>query len=167
MEKVFISEHISFVRPSEKLVNDYLEMVNDIENVAQYIGSRREPYSYEDEVKFVRRKLEENAPMFSMVESKSGEFIGNIEFMNIQNGSAELGIAITAKKQNMNYGTEAIKRMLEYGFDEMGLKRIILKVYPNNERAIHVYEKCGFVKYDVTEKDIFMEVVKGLQNAEM
>jgi len=162
MKKVFASENISFVKVSEELVNDYLEMINDIENVAQYIGSRREPYSYEDEVKFIRTKLEENAPMFSMIESKSGEFIGNIEFMDIKDGTGELGIAITAKMQDMHYGTEAIKRMLEYGFDEMGLKRIILKVYPNNERAIHVYEKCGFVKYDATEKDIFMEVVKGI-----
>jgi len=162
MKKVFASENISFVKVSEELVNDYLEMINDIENVAQYIGSRREPYSYEDEVKFIRTKLEENAPMFSMIESKSGEFIGNIEFMDIKDGTGELGIAITAKMQDMHYGTEAIKRMLAYGFDEMGLKRIILKVYPNNERAIHVYEKCGFVKYDATEKDIFMEVVKGI-----
>lgn len=162
MKKIFASGNISFVKASEDLVNDYLEMINDIENVAQYIGSRREPYSYEDEVKFVRTKVGENAPMFSMIESKSGEFIGNIEFMDIKDGTGELGIAITAKKQNMHYGTEAIKRMLEYGFDEMGLKRIILKVYPNNERAIHVYQKCGFVKYDATEKDIFMEVVKGL-----
>ena len=160
MEKVFSSENILFVKVSEKLVNDYLEMINDIENVAQYIGSRREPYSYEDEVKFIRTKLEENAPMFSMLESKSGEFIGNIEFMDIEDGTGELGIAITAKKQNMHYGTEAIKRILAYGFDEMGLTRIILKVYPNNERAIHVYEKCGFEKYDATEKDIFMEVVR-------
>lgn len=50
--------------------------------------------------------------------------------------------------------------MLEYGFDMMGLKRIILKVYPNNERAIRVYEKCGFTEYDATENDIFMEVVR-------
>ena len=162
MKKVFASENISFVKVSEELVNDYLEMINDIENVAQYIGSRREPYSYEDEVKFVRTKLEENAPMFSMIESQSGEFIGNIEFMDTKDGTGELGIAITAKKQDMHYGTEAIKRMLDYGFDEMGLKRIILKVYPNNERAIRVYAKCGFVKYDATEKDIFMEVVKGI-----
>lgn len=160
MEKIFASENIIFVKVCEDLVSDYLEMINDIENVAQYIGSRRESYSYADEVKFVRTKLEENAPMFSMIESKSGEFIGNIEFMDIKDGIGELGIAITAKKQNMNYGTEAIKRMLEYGFDTMGLKRIILKVYPNNERAIRVYEKCGFVKYDATENDIFMEVVR-------
>jgi len=82
MEKVFISENISFVRPSEKLVNDYLEMVNDIENVAQYIGSRRKPYSYEEEVKFVKGKLEGQGTMTyadGTVRSgkwKDGKFVG-------------------------------------------------------------------------------------------
>ena len=94
-----------------------------------------------------------------MIESKSGEFIGNIEFMDIKDGFGELGIAITAKKQDMHYGTEAIQRMLAYGFAELGLKRVVLKVYPNNARAIQVYEKCGFVTYDATDEDIYMEVV--------
>lgn len=159
METIFHSENILFVKVCEDLVNDYLDMVNDIEGVAQYIGKRRTPYTFEEELKFIRGKLEEDAPIFSMIESKSGEFIGNIEFMAIKDDCGELGIAITAKKQDMHYGTEAIKRMLEYGFLELGLKRIFLKVYPNNERAIHVYEKCGFVKYDANDEDIFMEVV--------
>lgn len=113
----------------------------------------------EGELNFVKAKLETEAPIFSMIESKSGEFIGNIEFMDIKDGFGELGIAITAKKQDMHYGTEAIQRMLAYGFAELGLKRVVLKVYPNNARAIHVYEKCGFVTYDATDEDIYMEVV--------
>lgn len=48
--------------------------------------------------------------------------------------------------------------MIEYGVQTLGLKRIFLKVYSNNERAIHVHEKCGFVKYDATDEDIFMEI---------
>lgn len=158
METIFYSENINFVKISEDLINDYLEMVNDIEGVARYIGKTTRIYSYEKELAFVRRKLEEHAAIFSMIEKSSGDFIGNIEFMNVDNGSGELGVAITAKKQNMHYGTEAIKRMIEYGFHNLGLKRIVLKVYPDNERAIHVYEKCGFVQYDVADGDIYMEI---------
>ena len=55
-------------------------------------------------------------------------------------------------------GTEAIRRMIEYGFESLGLKRIVLKVYPDNARAIHVYEKCGFVQYDIVDGEIFMEI---------
>lgn len=160
MQKVFESENISFIKINEALVAEYLDMVNDIEHVARYIGKRQTPYSMEEELEFVRSKIAEQAVTFSMLEKSTGEFIGNIEFMDIKDGNSELGIAITAKKQNMHYGTEAIRRMLEYGFENFGLKRVFLKVYPFNERAIHVYEKCGFVKYDVVDEDIFMEVTR-------
>ncbi len=158
MESIFCSKNISFIKVSKDLINEYLEMVNDIERVAQYIGNRRTPYSYEEELDFITGKLEENAVIFSMIENSSNDFIGNIELMDINDEGGELGIAITAKKQDMNYGTEAIKKMIEYGFNNLGLKRIFLKVYPNNERAIHVYEKCGFTKYDENDNDIFMEI---------
>ena len=160
MERVFESDRIFFVIPTEELLNDYLEMVNDIENVARFIGRRREPYTAEEERSFIQSKIDEGATMYSMIEKSSGDFIGNIEFMNVKDGTAELGIAITASKHCLGYGVEAIRRLLEYGFHKLGLKRVFLKVYPENKRAIHVYEKCGFVIYNCTETDIFMEILK-------
>lgn len=160
METVFESENILFVKVSEDLLQDYLDMVNDIDRVALYIGKRTAAYSADEEMRFISDKLAENAPIYSMIQKKGGEFIGNIELMHIEDGCGELGIAITAGKQNMHYGTEAIDRMLEYGFGKLGLTKVILKVYPYNQRAIHVYETCGFVKYDENDNDIFMEIVR-------
>lgn len=158
MKTLFVSDRIEFVEVSEELLDDYLEMVNDIEHVARFIGRRTEPFTAEQETKWVRRKLEEKAPIFSMIERDGGAFIGNIELMEVNGGSAELGIAITAKKQDMGYGKEAVKRIVDHGFCELGLDRIYLKVYPDNARAIRVYEACGFREYDRTEEDIFMEI---------
>ena len=62
--------------------------------------------------------------------------------------------------QNKGYGKEALKRSVEYGFDNLGLTRIYLSVYANNPRAVHVYEECGFKEYDRTDVDIFMEICK-------
>ena len=160
MEQVFESDNIIFVNVTEELLNDYLEMMNDIENVARFIGRRTKQCTAEDERAFIRSKTEEKAYIYSMIERNSGEFIGNIEFMEIRAKSAELGIAITASKQNLGYGVESIHRMLEYGFHTLGLDRVFLKVYPDNKRAIRVYENCGFSEYDRTEKDVFMEILK-------
>ena len=162
MHQVFESPHISFVRVSESLVPDYLAMVNDVEHVARLIGlSRRsEPITAEQERRWVQKKLAEDASVFSMLEKRTGAFIGNIELLHIENGSAELGIAITAAMQEKGYGTEAIPAMVQYGMDTLGLRRIFLKVYPDNARAIRVYEKCGFREYDQTADDVFMEIVK-------
>ncbi len=160
MKQIFESENISFVRVTESLVKDYLTMVNDIDHVARFIGRRLEPISEEKEIKWVREKQAEQAVLFSMLEKKTGAFIGNIELMDVADGAGELGIAITAAMQEKGYGTEAIPAMVRYGMDTLGLRRIFLKVYPDNTRAIHVYEKCGFREYDRTAEDVFMEVTK-------
>ena len=60
--------------------------------------------------------------------------------------------------QEKGYGTEAIPAMVRYCMETLGLRRIFLKVYPDNVRAIHVYEKCGFREYDRTEETVFMEL---------
>ena len=160
MEKVFESENIIYVRPTFDLVPQYLEMVNDIENVARFIGERREKYTEEAEIDYIKDKMDNNATMFSMLEKGTNEFIGNIEFFNRVFEEAEWGIALTAKMQNKGYGTEALKRSVEYGFNELGLKRIYLIVYVNNPRAKHVYEKCGFKEFKRNDVDIFMEIEK-------
>lgn len=158
MKQVFESDRIRYVEVTEELVPDYLRMVNDLEHVGRFIGRRTEPVSEEKERKWVREKLAEKAALFSMVEKTGGAFIGNIELMDLTDSEAELGIAITAAKQDLGYGTEAIRAVTGYAFDELGLKRVFLKVYPDNARAIRVYEKCGYREYDRTEEDVFMEI---------
>ena len=155
---MFESERIKFIKPSMDLIPDYLEMVNDIENVARFISDRREPYTEQEEWDYMQDKLDKNAMMFSMVEKETGEFIGNTEFFNVKGDEAEWGIAITGKMQNKGYGKEALKRMIEYGFNEGGFRRITLGVYADNLRAIHVYEACGFRIYDRNDVDVFMEI---------
>lgn len=160
MDAVFESENIIYVRPSFDLVPKYLEMVNDIENVARFIGDRREPLSEKDEIDYIKDKMDNDATMFSMLEKDTREFIGNIEFFNRTFDAAEWGIVITTKMQNKGYGKEALMRSVEYGFNELGLNRIFLSVYADNPRAVHVYEKCGFKEFKRDDVDIFMEMVK-------
>ena len=160
MNVIFESENINYVRPSFDLVPEYLEMVNDIENVARFIGDRREPLSEKDEIDYIKDKMDNDATMFSMLEKDTREFIGNIEFFNRTFDAAEWGIVITTKMQNKGYGKEALMRSVEYGFNELGLNRIFLSVYADNPRAVHVYEKCGFKEFKRDDVDIFMELVK-------
>ena len=160
MNVIFVSENIIYIRPSFDLVPEYLEMVNDIENVAKYIGERRTLLTEQEEIDYIKDKMDKDATMFSMLEKDTNEFIGNIEFFNRVDDEAEWGIVLTTKQQNKGYGTEALKRSVEYGFNELNLKRIYLGVYANNPRAIHVYEQCGFKEYDRTDVDIFMEITK-------
>ena len=157
MKQIFESENIRFVAVSERLVQDYLIMVNDIEHVEKFIGGWHEPFTEEQEIRWVQKKLADKVPVFSMLEKKSGRFIGNVELMDVADGTGELGIAITAEMQDRGYGTEAVRAVTEYGIKQLNLHRVFLRTNPDNSRAIHVYEKCSFREYDRTEEHVFME----------
>lgn len=160
-EIIFESERIYFVKLTEKLVQEYLDMVNDIE-VQKYISHNRKTYELDGELEWIKSKLEENAIIFSMIEKGTNEFIGNIEIMEIKNNIGEMGIAITPKKQDKHYGQEAIKRFIEYAFNNLSLDGLELNVYNFNPRGIRCYEKVGFIKDGPgkTEEDIHMKISK-------
>ena len=157
MNTVFESENIRCVEGSEELIPDYLTMINDMENVQRFIGVSHGPFTAEQEADWVRGKLEEKACVFSMIDKNTGAFIGNIEFMDLTDSEGELGIAVTAEKQEAGYGTEAVAALIQYGFNRLGLKRIFLRTRPWNARAIHVYEKCGLREYQRNGDHVFME----------
>lgn len=160
MKQIFESENISYMEVSEELIPDYLTMVNDIEHVDRFIGGPHEPYTEVQEAEWVQEQLREKKPVFSMIEKKSGRFIGNVELMNITGSAGELGIAITAAMQEKGYGTEAVKAITAYGMNTLGLNRVCLRTNLDNYRAIHVYEKCGFREFKRTAEHVCMAIFR-------
>ena len=84
-----------------------------------------------------------------IVKLENDELIGNISLENIdyKNGSAELGIFIGEERNlGKGYGSEAIKLLTNFGFKELRLHTIYLRVFNINERAKKAYTKCGFIE---------------------
>lgn len=160
-EIMFESERIYFVKLSEKLVYEYMEMVNDIE-VQKYITHDIKKYTIEQELEWIKSKLKEKDLIFSMIEKKNNNYIGNIEIRNIIGNTGEMGICITTKQQNKHFGQEAIKRIIDYSFNELNLDNLELTVYDFNHRGIYCYEKIGFkkIRYEESKQEIRMMINK-------
>ena len=156
-EIIFESENILYIKINESLINDYLIMVNDPE-VQKGISRKAKIYTYEQELEWVKEKLNEDKAIFSMIEKETNEYIGNVEIMDIIENVGEIGITITPLKQNKHYGQEAMKSIINYALNIMNLENVDLNVYKTNPRAINCYEKVGFVRDGVgkTEEDIHM-----------
>lgn len=156
------SDRILFVKVNEKLVKDYLDMINDFDNVRKYISDEIKPSTVSEELEWLNKKLKDNSIIFSMIEKETNEFIGNIEIMNIRDSIGELGIAITKNKQDNHFGEESIKRIITYAFNELNLNSLELNAFNFNKRAIRCYEKCGFIADGVgtTKNDIHMYLNK-------
>lgn len=155
MNIVYESERINFINVSMDLLQDYLNMINDLDHVGNFIGHFAVK-TVEEEKAWVEKKIINKDTVYSMIEKNTNKFIGNIEFMDVNNNQGELGISITASMQEKGFGKEAIKTTIKYGKEVLNLKKIILKAYLYNPRAIHVYERCGFVEYNRDDKQIYM-----------
>ena len=74
--------------------------------------------------------------------------IGTCQFIAIDwlNRFGEVGIMIGEKSLwNQGYGTEAMRLLIQHGFNTLNLNRVWLQVYSKNKRGIRAYEKAGFV----------------------
>jgi len=60
--------------------------------------------------------------------------------------AAEFGIIIGDKSyRNRGIGTDAVRLLVQHGFNTLNLNRIFLHVFETNPRAIRAYEKAGFI----------------------
>ncbi|MEZ4629641.1 MAG: GNAT family protein [Deinococcales bacterium] len=88
------------------------------------------------------------------------QYLGEVVLNEIDwdNHSAHFRTAISSNEnRNKGYGQEAIKLILDYGFKSLKLHRIELEVYEFNPRALHVYEKLGFVKEGVLRDILYFK----------
>lgn len=76
---------------------------------------------------------------------ENGRLIGTISFVDINDYkcTAEIGYVIANEYRNKGYASEAAKRLLDYGFDEIGFKRIVGYHFINNDVSGKVMEKIG------------------------
>lgn len=66
--------------------------------------------------------------------------------IDLRNQRAELGYALHRDHWGCGYATEALTRLLAWGFTTLRLNRVEADVDPNNERSIRVLERLGFLR---------------------
>jgi len=76
---------------------------------------------------------------------EAGEWIGAVELYDLKGGRATLGILLSDKSRwGKGYGSQAVRRALDYAFEELGLEAVELRTFRWNARARRAFEKAGF-----------------------
>lgn len=95
---------------------------------------------------------------YAMVLKETGELIGSVGLRSaedsnlpLQKGEAELGIWLGVPYWGQEYALEASKAMIDHGFQDLGLARIFVCSFTNNENSDRVQQKVGF-RYRRTEE---------------
>jgi len=97
---------------------------------------------------------------FAIETLEEGKYIGGcgINQIDWKNSVATVGIFIGDKNYwGKGYGSDAMKVLVRFIFEQMNVNKIKLFVYSFNERAVRSYEKCGFVKEGVLRQEIFRD----------
>ena len=82
---------------------------------------------------------------FGILHIPSNKIIGWCNLKRKLRKGARLGISILDSDYiNKGYGTIAMKLLVKFGFDVIGIENIFLEVIETNKRAIRVYKKTGF-----------------------
>lgn len=122
-------------RDAHKTIDDSIEMLGEMIKVF-------------DE----RRGIEWN-----ITEKKSGKTIGYIGYwkLNKKNVRAEVGYALSPEFWGLGYASEALDKIIDFGFNDFHLHSIEANVNPGNQKSINLLEKLGFKKEAHFKEDFF------------
>ena len=174
--KKLIGEKIYLSPRSLEDVEKYTEWMNDF-HTTDYTGRSYQTVTLQAEREYLEENIKKEA-VFAIVDIKEDKLIGTVGLHNVDyiNRTATLGIFIGDRQyRSKGYGTEAIKLILDFGFNYLNLNNVKLDLMEFNERALACYKKCGFKEYgrrrkcnfingkyyDKIEMDILAEEFKG------
>lgn len=82
---------------------------------------------------------------WAVIEHESRKMIGTCGFTKIDtaNNSAEIGYVLNPDFHRKGFGKEAVKRILKFGFEELGFNRIEARFMQGNEASLALMKSVG------------------------
>lgn len=122
--------------------------IGSCQDVAQYVTW--DVHKSMDDTRKYLASMEENPKKkqlypWSIVCKENNKVIGGCGYMNWlpESSRAEVGYMISKKYWNKGYMTEALREVIKFGFEKMGLNRIEALCTPENTASAKVLEKVG------------------------
>lgn len=146
--------------PKWEDLDDLLVLINSlVEEKAEIIMDER--LSREQEAEWLSDVLLrlEKGQIFFLVAEVDGKVIASSD-LHLGRGSEKhagsVGIAVKSGFRDMGIGTLMMRAMVKEA-QRIGLRVLVLSVFATNKRAIHVYEKVGFVQTGRVPKKHFKD----------
>lgn len=106
------------------------------------------PHANAGESRMIIDQLFRRNMTWAIVEKETGVVVGSIGFEPDKYrpgiNSREMGYSLARSRWGKGYMTEAARRLIRYGFEELGLVILMIRTSETNLRSQRVIEKCGF-----------------------
>lgn len=140
------SDRLKYIPVSlDHLSPDYVNWMNDPE-VNRYLESGGD-YSLEKLKEFLTEVEKKNILFWAIHLKENNLHIGNIKIdpVNFVHGFGEYGIILGRRSEwGKGYAKEASYRIIDFCFNEIALRKVVLGVIADNVPAVKLYEQLGF-----------------------
>lgn len=92
--------------------------------------------------------------LFAIRLKENGRLIGILSLFDEKDGSREIGYGIGSAYWGRGYATEAVKRFIDYLFEEKDVHTVRASCFIGNGASRRVMEKCGMTYERFSEKEL-------------
>ncbi len=103
----------------------------------------------EDCEKFITSSLSDNSNLHYAITDENDTYMGTVSLKNINKETAEFAVAVRKSAMGKGYSLYGMKKIIDKGFNELGLRKIYWCVNPINKRAVRFYEKNSFARVNM------------------
>jgi len=138
----------------EEDLPELVDALNSVIREGKFLFMNNEIIDMEEERKWFQRSLKSG--MIYLAASIDGKIVGGASihpFTDKRSHVAEFGIFIRDGYRNDGLGSELTRTFVDIA-KEHRFEILQLSVYATNERALHVYKKCGYKECGRLARDI-------------
>ncbi|HEX6097482.1 MAG TPA: GNAT family protein [Thermoanaerobaculia bacterium] len=130
-------------------------------NIVRTLKSRY-PIAFQNEMEWLDRAMHEgvNERHFAIERKDDRTHIGNASIHDIDwvSRTAAFGLFIGEPSAwNRGFGSDAIRTLVRFAFEEMNLRKLRISVFEYNDRAKHVLETQGFAQEGRLRREFYRE----------
>lgn len=156
-------------------VYDFLFRSLSEEAIKSFLGLETDEQFTKEKEKYFKGMSTYNRSFvnFQIIDKSNDKIIGACGFHTwyIEHERAEIGYNLNSDQyKGKGIMTEALKTVVKYGFEQMGLNRIEALIAPHNEPSLRLVQNLGFVKEghlrqhyfknDIKEDSLFFALLK-------
>lgn len=135
---------LKLIKPEERYIRSYWESFDTIAKERKYLASN-EGFPYDGTVEFIKESIKNGYPHIFIVDAEKDICVGWCDAIPKTDTIGYLGMGLLPEYREQGIGKMALQKVIRmsklYGF-----RSIELDVLKSNTRAIHLYEKMGFVQ---------------------
>ncbi len=92
------------------------------------------------------------------------QYIGDIALKNIEKRvpKGEIGYYLDVAAEGQGLACEALRAVTNFGFDNLALNKLFIKMPVQNQRSYHLAERCGFTREGLLRQDFRSDEKTGL-----